>query len=75
MCVEITLVDEQTEVCSIADLFRVGFVVTRRDLPDDYDWRSDECLCNVDVEAILERSGLRHAPNPFGWDVFGILEE
>ena len=57
MCVDVNLIPEAAGCSSVADLMAAGFVVSRSDMPDDYEWTSDECLCNVDVEAILARSG------------------
>ena len=60
MCTSVNLMREERAADTIGDLIREGFVVQRSDMPNGYEWQSDECLCNVNVRAILERSGRPH---------------
>lgn len=50
----------------VADFRRNGFVVLPDDVEPYPDVTDNDCLCSVDVEAILDRSG-----RPYEWDPFG----
>lgn len=65
MCDFVLLPDQPKPLRSWGELAEAGFVV----LPEDYtqpEWEAgpDDCLCVVDVEAILDRSGLMWERDP-----------
>ena len=71
MCDEIFT---QTETLSTPnEMLCYGLLVLHVDLAwnnaivTDKDW--DSCLCGVDVEAILNRSGVKWKVDPFGYEI------
>lgn len=63
MCTIVEFVDDPIELWNIKLLKENGFVVLEEDVPPQ--WSDDACLCGVDVETIINRSGLDYECDAF----------